>query len=99
MSKGKGLKMYNFILFKNVRGTTKLNLQLSKGLDSFADLTDEQATIINYMTKKNNYNFTLSSELDLNTITIDEKSINIEYCNEFINKSKSKNLVSVHKID
>ena len=78
--------MYNFILFKNVRGTTKLNLQLTKGLDSLAELTDEQATIINYITNKNNYNFTLSSELDLNAITIDEKSINIEYCNEVINK-------------
>lgn len=80
--------MYNFILFKNVRGTTKLNLQLSNGLDSLADLTDEQATIINYMTNKNNYNFTLSSELDLNAITIDEKSINLEYCKEVINKLK-----------
>ena len=80
--------MYNFILFKNVRGTTKLNLQLSNGLDSLADLTDEQATIINYMTNKNNYNFTLSSELDLNAITIDEKSINLEYCNEVNNKLK-----------
>ena len=87
--------MYGFILFKNVRGTTKLNLQLSKGLDSLADLTDEQATIINYMTNKNNYNFTISSELDLNAITIDEKSINLDYCKEL----KNKNLVSVHKID
>ena len=80
--------MYNFILFKNVRGTTKLNLQLSNGLDSLADLTDEQATIINYMTNKNNYNFTLSSKLDLNAITIDEKSINLEYCSEVNNKLK-----------
>ena len=80
--------MYNFILFKNVRGTTKLNLQLSNGLDSLADLTDEQATIINYITNKNNYNFALSTELDLNAITIDEKSINLEYCNEVINKLK-----------
>lgn len=80
--------MYKFILFKNVRGTTKLNLKLSKSLDSLADLTDEQATIINYMTNKNNYNFTLSNELDLNAITIDENSINIEYCNEVINKLK-----------
>lgn len=80
--------MYKFILFKNVRGTTKLNLQLSKGLESLADLTDEQATIINYMTNKNNYNFTLSTELDLNAITVDEKSINLEYCKEVINKLK-----------
>lgn len=80
--------MYKFILFKNVRGTTKLNLQLSKGLDTLADLTDEQATIINYVTNKNNYNFTLSSELDLNAIVIDEKSINLEYCKEVVNKLK-----------
>ena len=80
--------MYNFILFKNVRGTTKLNLQLSNGLDTLADLTDEQATIINYITNKNNYNFTLSSELDLNAITIDEKSINIEYCKDVINNDR-----------
>ena len=80
--------MYNFILFKNVRGTTKLNLQLSKGLEGLADLTDEQATIINYVTNKNNYNFTLSNELDLNAITIDETSINLEYCKEVINKLK-----------
>lgn len=77
--------MYKFILFKNVRGTTKLNLQLSKGLESLADLTDEQATIINYMTNKNNYNFALSIESDLNAITVDEKSINLEYCKEVIN--------------
>lgn len=83
--------MYGFILFKNVRGTTKLNLQLSKGLDSLADLTDEQAIIINYMTDKNNYNFTLSSELDLNAITIDEKSINLEYCKEVINNERKTN--------
>lgn len=83
--------MYGFILFKNVRGTTKLNLQLSKGLDSLADLTDEQATIINYMSNKNNYNFTLSSELDLNAITIDEKSINLEYCKEVINNERKSN--------
>ena len=80
--------MYNFILFKNVRGTTKLNLQLSNGLDTLADLTDEQATIINYITNKNNYNFTLSYELDLNAITLDEKSINLTYCKDVINQLK-----------
>lgn len=72
--------MYKYILFKNYRGTTKLNLQLSEGLNSLADLTYEQATIINYIINKNNYNFDLSCELDLNAITIDEKSINLEYC-------------------
>ena len=74
-----------------MRGTTKLNLQLSKGLDSLADLTDEQATIINYMTNKNNYNFTLSSELDLNAITIDEKSINLGYCKDVIHNERKSN--------
>lgn len=71
--------MYKYILFKNVRGTTKLNLQLTKGLDSLADLSDSQATIIQYITNKNNYNFTLSSELDTVAITLDEKSINLDY--------------------
>lgn len=71
--------MYKYILFKNIRGTTKLNLQLSKGLDSLADLSDSQATIIQYITNKNNYNFTLSSELDTVAITLDEKSINLDY--------------------
>lgn len=82
--------MYNFILFKNMRGTIKLNLQLSNGIDTIADLSFEQAMIVYYITKKNNYNFTLSDKLDLNVITIDEKSINIEYCKEDIkNESKS----------
>ena len=83
--------MYKYLLFKNVRGTTKLNLQVSEGLDSLTDLTDEQATIINYMTNKNNYNFTLSNALDLNAITIDEKSINLEYCKDVINNERKSN--------
>lgn len=77
--------MYNFILFKNVRGTTKLNLHLTKPLDSLADITDRQATIINYVTKVNNYNFTLASELDTSAITLDEKSINIDYIFSVVN--------------
>lgn len=83
--------MYSFILFKNIRGTTKLNLQLDKDLESLADLTDEQATIINYMTNINNYNFTLSREVDLNAITLNEKSINIEYCKEVIDNERKNN--------
>lgn len=78
--------MYKYILFKNVRGTTKLNLQLSKGMDSLADLSDSQATIIQYITNKNNYNFTLSSELDTVAITLDEKSINLDYIFSQVNK-------------
>ena len=71
--------MYNYILFKNIRGTTKLNLQLSKPLDSLADLSDAQALIIQYITNKNSYNFSVSNELDTVAITLDEKSINIDY--------------------
>ena len=78
--------MYGYILFKNVRGTTKLNLQLTKPLDSFADITDSQATIIQYFTTKNNYNFTLSSELDTSAMTLDEKSINLDYVYNQVNK-------------
>lgn len=78
--------MYGYILFKNIRGTTKLNLQLSKPLDSLADLSDSQATIIQYITNKNNYNFTVSNELDTVAITLDEKSINIDYVFSQVNK-------------
>ena len=78
--------MYGYILFKNIRGTTKLNLQLSMPLDSLADLSDSQATIIQYITNKNNYNFTLSNELDTVAITLDEKSINIDYIFNQVNK-------------
>ena len=78
--------MYGYILFKNTRGTTKLNLQLSKPLDSLADLSDSQATIIQYVTNKNNYNFTLSNELDTVAITLDEKSINIDYVFSQVNE-------------
>ena len=83
--------MYDFILFKNSKGTTKLNLQLNKSLNSLADLTEEQVIIINYMVIKNNYNFTLSREIDLKTTTIDEKSINLEYCKEVINNARKTN--------
>lgn len=78
--------MYKYILFKNVRGTTKLNLQLSKPLNSLADLLDSQATIIQYITNKNNYNFTVSNELDTVAITLDENSINIDYVFNQVNK-------------
>lgn len=78
--------MYSYILFKNVRGTTKLNLQLSKPLDSFADITDNQSIIIQYFAIKNNYNFTLSNELDTVAMTLDEKSINIDYVFNQVNK-------------
>ena len=78
--------MYGYILFKNIRGTTKLNLKLSKPLNSLAELSDSQANIIQYITNKNHYNFTLSNELDTIAITLDENSINIDYVFNQMNK-------------
>ena len=78
--------MYDYILFKNIRGTTKLNLKLSKSLNGLADLSDSQATIIQYITDKNHYNFTLSNELDTVAITLDENAINIDYIFKQVNK-------------
>lgn len=80
--------MYGFILFKNIRGTTKLNLQLNKDLESLADLTNDQVAIIDYMTNINNYNFILTNEVDLNAITLNEKAINIEYCKGVVENEK-----------
>ena len=79
--------MYNFITFQNKRGTTKLNLELIDGLIGLADLKEEQATIINYICDRNDYNFKLSSKKDLNAITLDEKSLNANFC-FYINKAK-----------
>ena len=78
--------MYGYILFKNIRGTTKLNLKLSKPLNSLAELSDNQATIIQYITEKNHYNFTLSNELDTVAITLEENAINIDYIFNQVNK-------------
>lgn len=77
--------MYKYILLKNVRGTTKLNLQLSKPLESLLDITDRQAVIIQYMTNANNYNFTLATELDSRAITLNEMSFNIDYISSVVN--------------
>lgn len=75
-----------YILFKNTRGTTKLNLQLNKPLDSLADLSDSHAAIIQYITNKNNYNFIISNELDTAAITLDEKAFNLDYIYNQIDK-------------
>ena len=71
--------MYNYILFKNIRGTTKLNLRLSKPLDSLADLSDELGAIIQYITTKNNYNWNVSSEPYESAMTLDVKALNLDY--------------------
>lgn len=78
--------MYKYILFKNKRGTTKLNLQLSEGLNSLAEITNNLAMIIQYMANKNDFNFTLSEELDTIAMTLDENVINLNYINDNINK-------------
>ena len=68
-----------YILFKNVRGSTKLNLHLTKEINSFAEISDELATIIQYITTKNNYNWTVSSEPSESAFTLEENAINLDY--------------------
>ena len=74
-----------YLLFKNVRGATKLNLHLSKTVNSFAEISDELATIIQYITTKNNYNWTLSSEPYESALTLDERALNIDYIYNQVN--------------
>ena len=74
-----------YILFKNVRGATKLNLHLTKGINSFAEISDELATIIQYITTKNNYNWVLSSEPYDSALTLDVKAFNLDYIYNQVN--------------
>lgn len=78
--------MYKYILFKNKRGTTKLNLELSAGLNSLAEISINLAMIIQYIAKKNDFNFTVSEEPDTIAMILDEKSINLSYISDNINK-------------
>lgn len=75
-----------YILFKNVRGATKLNLHLSKSINSFAEISDELATIIQYITTKNNYNWVLSSQPYESALTLDVKALNLDYIYNQVNK-------------
>ena len=75
-----------YILFKNVRGATKLNLHLSKEINSFAEISDELATLIQYITTQNNYNWILSSEPYESALTLDEKALNLDYIYNQVNK-------------
>ena len=74
-----------YIQFKNVRGATKLNLHLSKAINSFAEISDELATLIQYITYKNNYNWILSSEQYESALTLDEKALNFDYIYNQVN--------------
>lgn len=75
-----------YILFKNVRGATKLNLHLSKEINSFSEISDELATLIQYITTQNNYNWILSSEPYESALTLDEKALNLDYIYNQVNK-------------
>ena len=75
-----------YILFKNVRGATKLNLHLSRTINSFAEISDEIATLIQYITTKNNYNWVLSSEPYESALTLDERALNLDYIYNQVNK-------------
>ena len=74
-----------YILFKNVRGATKLNLHLSKAINSFAEISDELATIIQYITTENNYNWTLSSQPYESALKLDVKALNLDYIYNQVN--------------
>lgn len=76
--------MYKYILFKNKRGTTKLNLELSEGLNSLAEISINLAMIIQYIAKKNDFNFTVSEEPDTIALILDEKVINLSYISDNI---------------
>ena len=78
--------MYKYILFKNKRGTTKLNLELSAGLNSLAEISINLAMIIQYIANKNDFNFTVSEKPDTIAMILDEKSINLSYISDNINK-------------
>ena len=75
-----------YILFKNVRGATKLNLHLSRTINSFAEISDEIATLIQYITTKNNYNWVLSSEPYESALTLEERAFNLDYIYNQVNK-------------
>ena len=74
-----------YILFKNVRGATKLNLHLIQGINGFNEISDELATIIQYITTKNNYNFVVSSEPYESALTLDERVLNLDYIYNQVN--------------
>ena len=74
-----------YILFKNVRGATKLNLHLSRTINSFAEISDELATLIQYITTKNNYNWILSNEPYESALTLDERVFNLDYIYNQVN--------------
>lgn len=75
--------MYDVLLFKNARGTTKLNVVLEKNIDSLADISNNVANIINYLTRENGYNFTLSNTIDTSSATLNETSFNSEFLEEY----------------
>lgn len=77
--------MCEYILFKNIRGATKLNLHLINGINGFNEISDELATIIQYITTKNNYNFVVSSEPYESALTLDERAFNLDYIYNQVN--------------
>ena len=77
--------MCEYILFKNVRGATKLNLHLIQGINGFNEISDEFATIIQYITTKNNYNFVVSNKPYDSALTLDERALNLDYIYNQVN--------------
>lgn len=80
--------MYKTIVFKNIKGTPKLNVLLDKPLESLADITENQAVIIHYLANTNEYSFVLATELDTKCASLNETSFNIEYMKNYLKNSK-----------
>ena len=75
----------NFIQFKNVRGTTKLNLHLNKSVYGFSEISDDVSIIIQYICLKNNYNWLVSKEPYELALTLEESAFNLDYIYNQVN--------------
>lgn len=78
-------KIFNYIIFRNIKGTPKMNVRLVEPVSSLAELNEKQAIIIQYcMTTNDWFNFTLSNESEKNCITLTEQTFNIDYMKDFV---------------
>ena len=74
-----------YILFKNVRGATKLNLHLGNSITGINEISDALTTIIQYITTTNTYNWTLSSEHYASALTLAVRAFNLDYIYNQVN--------------
>lgn len=78
-------KTFNYIIFKNIKGTSKMNVKLNAPVSSLAELNDRQATIIQYCMITNDwFNFVISNESAPNCITLNESAFDVGYMKDYI---------------